>query len=68
VGDERLLRRYERQRKADVLPVTSAMDALQQLFARDSSSLQTLRNWGMDGFEHSGPLKSWVARQAMGLS
>ena len=68
VGDERLLRRYERQRKAEVLPVTSAMDGLHQLFARDSSSWQSLRNWGMDGFERSGPLKRWVARQAMGLS
>jgi 2-polyprenyl-6-methoxyphenol hydroxylase-like FAD-dependent oxidoreductase len=25
-----------------------------------------LRNWGMRGFELSGPLKHWVARQAMG--
>jgi 2-polyprenyl-6-methoxyphenol hydroxylase-like FAD-dependent oxidoreductase len=29
--------------------------------------LQALRNWGMKGFERSGPLKDWMARQAMGL-
>lgn len=67
VGDQRLLRRYERQRKADVLPVTSTMDVLQQLFAREGSSWQSLRNWGMNGFERSGLLKRWVARQAMGI-
>jgi hypothetical protein len=29
--------------------------------------VQTLRNWGMKGFERSGPLKQWVARKAMGV-
>ena len=29
---------------------------------------QMLRNRGMSGFDRSGPLKRWVARQAMGLS
>lgn len=67
VGDEKLLRRYERARKADVLSMGFATDSLQQLFAQSGPSWQGLRNWGMKGFERSGPLKSWVARQAMGL-
>ncbi|RYX92555.1 MAG: ubiquinone biosynthesis protein UbiH [Comamonadaceae bacterium] len=67
VGDERLLRRYERARKADVVTMGLATDGLQQLFAQPSPPLQALRNWGMKGFERSGPLKAWVARQAMGL-
>jgi len=67
VGDEKLLRRYERARKADVMAMGIATDGLQQLFAQPSPSLQALRNWGMKGFERSGPLKAWVARQAMGL-
>jgi 2-polyprenyl-6-methoxyphenol hydroxylase-like FAD-dependent oxidoreductase len=67
VGDEKLLRRYERARKADVLSMGLATDGLQQLFAQPSPSLQALRNWGMMGFERSGPLKDWIARQAMGL-
>jgi len=25
-----------------------------------------VRNWGMRGFDRSGPLKEWVVRQAMG--
>ncbi|WP_353234915.1 FAD-dependent monooxygenase [Diaphorobacter ruginosibacter] len=67
VGDMRLLRQYERERKSALLPLGTTMDALQQLFARHESPLQALRNWGMRGFEMSGPLKEWVARQAMGM-
>jgi hypothetical protein len=25
-----------------------------------------LRNWGLNSFNRSGPLKRWLARQAMG--
>ena len=67
VGDEKLLRRYERARKADVLRMAAATDGLQQLFAQAGAPWQALRNWGMKGFERSGPVKAWVARQAMGL-
>ncbi|MGH6626327.1 MAG: FAD-dependent monooxygenase [Burkholderiaceae bacterium] len=67
VNDARLLRRYERARKTGVLPMGLATDGLQQLFARSARPWQVLRNWGMKGFEHSGPLKTWTARQAMGL-
>lgn len=67
VGDLRLLRRYERARKADVIAMGLATDGLQQLFAPSAGPLQRLRNWGMNGFDRSGPLKTWVARQAMGL-
>ena len=67
VGDVKLLRQYERERKSALLPLGATMDALQQLFARKESPLQALRNWGMRGFEMSGPIKEWVARQAMGL-
>ncbi len=66
LSDLRLLRRYERASKAALLPPSLVMDGLQQLFARREAALATLRNWGMAGFEHSGPLKHWVARRAMG--
>ena len=68
VGDAKLLRRYERERKAGVLMMGTTTDGLQQLFAREGDAGQALRNWGMRGFERSGPLKEWVARQAMGLN
>ncbi len=66
IGDKRLLRRYERSRKADMLAMGAATDGLQQLFSRDEAPLAWLRNWGMTGFDRSGPLKGWAARQAMG--
>jgi 2-polyprenyl-6-methoxyphenol hydroxylase-like FAD-dependent oxidoreductase len=66
VGDARLLRRYERSRKAEVLLMDATMDGLQDLFSRSGANWQALRNWGMLGFERSGPIKQWVARQAMG--
>ena len=67
VGDLKLLRRYERARKLDALALGAVTDGLQQLFARPESPLQTLRNWGMQGFERSGGLKQWVTKRAMGL-
>lgn len=66
VADLRLLRRYERERKTALLPMGLATDGLQQLFSRPEGPWQHLRNWGMKGFERSGPLKDWMARQAMG--
>ena len=66
VGDVKLLRRFERSRKASVLAMARATDGLQQLFAQQAQPWASLRNWGMRGFDRSGPLKGWVARQAMG--
>jgi 2-polyprenyl-6-methoxyphenol hydroxylase-like FAD-dependent oxidoreductase len=68
VGDEKLLRRYARARKVEVWAMGTALDGLQQLFSQTQAPWQNLRNWGMRGFERSGPLKQWVTRQAMGLS
>ena len=71
VGDVKLLRRYERARKLDVLALGTVTDGLQQLFARgseaDKTPWQLLRNLGMQGFERSGGLKHWVTKRAMGL-
>jgi 2-polyprenyl-6-methoxyphenol hydroxylase-like FAD-dependent oxidoreductase len=66
LGDEKLLRRYERARKADVLALSWTTDGLQQLFAQPVEPWGWIRNWGMRGFDRSGPLKHWVARRAMG--
>lgn len=67
VSDDKLLRRYERSRKADVLAMGATMDGLQQLFSQPGPAWQAARNWGMSRFDHSGLLKQWVARQAMGF-
>lgn len=66
LGDVKLLRRYERSRKAEVMAMGLATDGLQQLFSQAQPAWSWLRNWGMKGFDRSGPVKHWVARQAMG--
>ena len=67
VADHRLLRRYERARSSELLAMGGAMDGLQQMLTRSEPALQALREWGMKGFEQSGPIKRWVAQRAMGL-
>lgn len=71
LGDERLLRRYERARKADVAAMATVTDSLHTLFSSQNGALdaplQAIRNWGMKGFALSGPLKQWVTRRAAGL-
>lgn len=66
VADPHLLRQYERARKAEFALMGQANDALQQLFTNAHPVVQALRNWGLNQFERSGPIKQWVARRAMG--
>ncbi|MCU0926115.1 MAG: FAD-dependent monooxygenase [Hydrogenophaga sp.] len=66
LGDLKLLRRYERARQADVNAMSWVTDGLFGLFAQNDSRVQALRNWGMTGVDRLGPLKHWLARQAMG--
>ncbi len=66
-GDLKLLRQYERARRTEVGATALAMDGLQKLFSRHGNAWQSLRNWGMSGFDRSGPVKGWAARYAMGL-
>ena len=67
VGDMRLLRTYARERKTALALVGGTGDAMQQIFYQQNPLLASARNWGMSAFSQSGPLKQWVARQAMGL-
>ncbi len=68
VSDQKMLRRYERSRKVALSTMGGAMDGLQQLLTRQDAPLQSLREWGMKGFDRSGPLKRWVAQRAMGIN
>ena len=68
VGDPKLLRQYERSRKADFAMMGQANDALQLVLTRAHPALQALRNWGMNRFDQSGPIKHWVASRAMGVA
>jgi 2-polyprenyl-6-methoxyphenol hydroxylase-like FAD-dependent oxidoreductase len=68
LNDPKLLRRYERARQADVQAMGLVTDGLQRLFAQPGPVWQNLRNWGMRGFDRSGPLKRWMTQRAMGQS
>ena len=65
VGDRYFLRRYERARKAHMMPTWAACDGLQRLFAHPHVSVQALRNWGMNGFNNLSAIKRWTMQQAM---
>lgn len=65
-GDMRLLRAYERARKAELATIGRGTDALQMLFMHPHPVVQALRNWGMNQFNRSGLLKQWVTQRAMG--
>ena len=66
--DLKLLRRYERARAADVLAMGLVTHGLQRLFAQNGRAWAPLRNWGLSGFDRSGPIKHWMTRQAMGAT
>jgi 2-octaprenylphenol hydroxylase len=64
-GDSRLLRRYERARKEDILSMQLATDALKKLFVNDNPLLRTARNLGLDATNRIAPLKKMLARHAL---
>ena len=66
LGDEKMLRRYERARQADVAAMSTVTDGLHSLFAQTDARWQALRHWGLMGFAKSGPFKAWMIRQATG--
>lgn len=66
LGDVRLLRRYERARKADVAAMSLLTDGLFGLFGHSDTRIQALRQWGLRNFDRLTPLKRWAAQQAMG--
>jgi 2-polyprenyl-6-methoxyphenol hydroxylase-like FAD-dependent oxidoreductase len=67
LGDERLLRRYARQRLAPTLAMGELTDALQRLFAHSSPLAQSLRNRGLDALNQLTPVKRWLTQRALGL-
>jgi len=67
LGDERLLRRYARERLAPTLAMGELTDALQRLFAHDSTAAQGLRNRGLDALNQLTPVKRWLTQRALGL-
>lgn len=67
LGDERLLRRYARERLAPTLAMGELTDLLQRLFAHGSPAAQGLRNRGLDALNQLTPVKRWLTQRALGL-
>ena len=65
VGDERLLRRYERQRAAPTWAMRQMTDGLLRLFAASSAPIRELRNNGMALVNRVPPLKRWLTGRAL---
>lgn len=66
LGDEKLLRRYARERLAPTLAMGELTDALQRLFVHPSPLAQNLRNRGLDALNHLTPVKRWLTQRALG--
>lgn len=66
IGDERLLRRYQRARKEETLLMQTTTDGLRRLFRADPPGLKSLRNFGL-GLTNTLPFaKNLLVRYALG--
>jgi 2-octaprenylphenol hydroxylase len=65
-GDPKLLARYQRSRKEDVLLMQLATDGLQRLFGSDLEPLKLVRNLGLNVLERLPGLKRRMISQALG--
>jgi 2-polyprenyl-6-methoxyphenol hydroxylase-like FAD-dependent oxidoreductase len=65
LGDERLLRRYARQRALPTQAMARLTDGLLHTFAADQAVLRELRNRGLTLVNRVAPVKRWLAAQAL---
>lgn len=66
IGSERLLARYQRERREETLLMQTATHALHHLFRRDFPGIRPLRNWGMNLTNALPVLKNLLVRYAIG--
>ena len=65
LGDMRLLSRYQRARREEVVMLQSITDAMRKLFASKAPGLSILRNVGLSLTDKLTPLKSMLIRYAL---
>jgi ubiquinone biosynthesis UbiH/UbiF/VisC/COQ6 family hydroxylase len=66
VGELRMLRRYERARREEVLAMTVVTDGLTRLFNNRLPPLAWLRNRGLNLVDRASPLKHLLVQRALG--
>lgn len=67
LGDEKLLARYARARRAPTFAMAQVTDGLLHLFAHPNPFVRQLRNRGLAMVDRLGPLKKRLTAQALGL-
>jgi 2-polyprenyl-6-methoxyphenol hydroxylase-like FAD-dependent oxidoreductase len=65
LSDEKLLRRYARQRVAPTQTMGRVTEGLLQLFAAEQPAVRELRNRGMSLVNQLSPLKRWLTARAL---
>jgi 2-polyprenylphenol 6-hydroxylase len=65
-GDERVLGRYARSRKEDILLMQTATDGLERLFSADVEPLRLIRNLGMNLVNNLPVIKRTLISHALG--
>lgn len=65
LGDERLLRRYVRERAAPTWAMGTLTDGLLRLFAEPSPAVRELRNRGLTLVNRLSPVKRWLTAKAL---
>ncbi|MAA75101.1 MAG: 2-octaprenyl-3-methyl-6-methoxy-1,4-benzoquinol hydroxylase [Salinisphaeraceae bacterium] len=68
IGALRVLKRYQRPRRAENALMLGAVDGIQKLFAGSTGLLAELRNQGMASLNALSPLKQLMIQQATGFS
>jgi len=64
LGDQYLLRKYERARKTDILSSWYFCDSIQRLFAHSNGLVKTARNQGLNSIQNLNFLKSFFMKHA----
>lgn len=65
LNDEKLLRRYARERLAPTWAMGELTDGLLRLFAHPAPAVRELRNRGLSLVNHLTPLKRWLTARAL---
>jgi 2-polyprenyl-6-methoxyphenol hydroxylase-like FAD-dependent oxidoreductase len=65
LGDEKLLRRYARERAAPTWAMGQVTDGLLDLFSQQAPVLRELRNRGLGLVDRLPPLKRWLTARAL---
>ncbi|MRD72447.1 UbiH/UbiF family hydroxylase [Rhodocyclus tenuis] len=66
IGDDRLLRRYQRARREEILLLQNVTDGLHRLFSARTPGVTTLRNAGLKLTQRTPRVKNLLMRYALG--